>query len=110
MNVMAVDDDQIFRRIEELERRVKILEEVLQKHGLMEPFEEEDIRSSWFRGGNGYFRWIVERILGKRWKGMPSEAMHYLSTLSDEERKRLQEQWLKEAKEYIEELKRKGKI
>jgi hypothetical protein len=36
--------------------------------------------------------------------------MHYLSTLSDEERKRLQEQWLKEAKEYIEELKRKGKI
>jgi hypothetical protein len=62
MNVMAVDDDQIFRRIEELERRVKILEEILQKHGLMKPFEEEDIRSSWFRGGNGYFRWIVERI------------------------------------------------
>lgn len=36
--------------------------------------------------------------------------MYYLSTLSDEEKKRQQETWLKEAKEYMEELKRKGEI
>jgi hypothetical protein len=101
---MAVDNDQALRRIEELERRVKLLEEVLRRYGLMESFEGEDVRSKWYFGTKGYFRWIVEKILHKKWKNMPSEATRYLSTLSDEEKKRLQERWLKEAKEYMEEI------
>jgi hypothetical protein len=104
--IMTVDDDQVFR----LERRVKMLEEVLRRYGLIESFEGEDVLSKWYFGTKGYFRWIVEKILHKKWKNMPSEAMHYLSTLSDEEKKRLQEQWLKEAKEYMEELKTRGEI
>jgi hypothetical protein len=41
---------------------------------------------------------------------MPSEAMDYLSTLSEKEKEKLREQWLRECKEYAEELKRKGEL
>jgi|GEM_PF-5225881 hypothetical protein len=28
----------------------------------------EDIQSKWYIGTRGYFRWIVEKILHKKWK------------------------------------------
>lgn len=64
-------------------------------------------KHAWYFSTNGFWRWIVEKVLHKKWLGMPSYAIHYLDTLSEEEKEKLREQWLKETKEYIEELKRK---
>jgi hypothetical protein len=76
--------------------------------------EEFDLRrtkrDAWYFGKDGFERWIIEKILQKKWLGMPSYAMHYLLGLSEEERERLRDQWLKETKDYIEELGRKGLI
>jgi len=106
---MTSDENLILRRIEDLEKRVKLLEKALSSLGLLTAYENEDFRSEWYQGTKGYFRWIVEKILHKKWKNMPSEAIHYLNTLNDDGKKELREQWLEEAKQYIEWLKRKGK-
>ena len=83
----------VLKRIEELEKRVKRLEDMLKKldWARLEFFKAEEnedaIRNEWYLSKDSYFRWVVEKIMHKRWRGMPSEAMHYLGTLSDDEKK-----------------------
>ena len=82
----------------------------VEMYGEVDENTEMKRKDQWYFGKKGQYRWIVEKILHKKWKGMPSDADTYLKGLSDEERKKLWEQWEKEAKEYIEGLKRKGLI
>lgn len=67
-------------------------------------------RHAWYIQKDGFWRWVTEKILRKKWLRMPSYAMHYYNGLSEEERRKLDDQWLKEARDYIEEFKRKGLI
>jgi hypothetical protein len=64
-------------------------------------------KNQWYFGKHAFWRWIVEKVLRKKWIGMPSYAMHYLDTLSEEEKEKLRKQWLKEMGEYIQKLKQK---
>lgn len=71
-------------------------------------FSSNGKKDAWYFSTNSFYRWIIEKVLHKKWLGMSSYALHYLGTLTNEEKEKLRQQWLKETKEYIEELKRKG--
>jgi DNA-binding transcriptional regulator GbsR (MarR family) len=107
---MKDENASLLKRIGELEKRVNRLEEVLNRFGLLQTQENEDVRSEWYFGTKGFFRWVVEKVMHRKWRDIPSEAMDYLSTLSEKEKEKLREQWLRECKEYAEELKHKGEL
>jgi len=98
------------RSVKELQEKWEELEEGIMNDEECQDKESRTKRHAWYIQKDGFWRWIVEKVLGKRWKRMPSDGMHYYGSLSQEERKNLLDQWEKEAKEYIEELKQKGLV
>jgi hypothetical protein len=101
--IMGRSEEELQEKWDELVKKEEIVND-----------EESDLgrtkRDTWYFQRNGFYKWIVEKFLHKKWKGMPSDADAYLARLSEEERKNLLDQWGKETKDYIEELKRKGLI
>jgi len=57
-----------------------------------------------------FWKWIIEKVLHKKWLRNPTYAMRYWSTLSEEEKEKLKERYLKDMERHIERLKRKGLI
>jgi len=55
-----------------------------------------------------FWRWIIEKVLHKKWLRNPSYAMHYWRTLNDKEKEKLKEQNLTAVERRIKKLKRKG--
>lgn len=111
-----VTKEAIEGKIEQLEKRVSKIEEFindLKGDGLVKilnktDFEGRSLKDAWFFGKYGFERWIIEKIMNEPWQRNPTHAYHFLGDKTKEEREKLQQQWLKECKKYIEELKKKG--
>lgn len=89
--------------------RLGKLEKEIKKLKRTENWDSESkIKEQWYFGKDGFWRWIIEKVLHKKWLRNPSYAMHYYLKLSEDEKKKLLEQWGNEVKDHIDELKRKG--